>query len=113
MKINHMKFNKTKLWILHLGRGIPDFTYRLKDETQESSPTENDLGVLVDSKLNASQQCVQTTRKANHPMECISHSIASMSREVIILLYAALVQPYLEYCVQFWVAKYKKDIKLI
>lgn len=108
-----MKFNKTKLWILHLGKGIPDFTYRLRDETQESSPTERDLGVLVDSKLNTSQQCAQATRKANHLMECISHSIASRSREVIILLYIALVQPYLEYCAQFWVAKYEKEIKLL
>ena len=49
---------------MHLERGNPDYTYRLGDEMLESSPTERDLGILADSKLNMSQQCVQEARKA-------------------------------------------------
>jgi len=58
------------------------------------------------------QQCALAARRANHVLGCIKHSIASWSREVVVPLCTALVQPHLKYCVQFWVPQYK-DIKLL
>ena len=60
---------------------------------------ESDLGVLVDNKLNMS---ALAAKRANHILGHIKHSIMSWSREVIVLICSVLVQPHLEYCVQFW-----------
>jgi len=57
--------------------------------------------VLINSRLNRSQQHALAAKRANPILGCIKHSITSWSREVIIPVYSVLVQPHLKYCVQF------------
>jgi len=110
--VNLMKFNKAKCKVLHLGQGNLCCQYRLGDDVIESRPAEKDRGILVDEKLDMSQQCALAAQRANRVLDCIKRSVASRLREGILPLYSALVRPHLESCVHLWSSQHK-DMELL
>ena len=102
-----MRFNTAKCRVLHLGRRNPRHLYRLEGAVLESSSAEKDLGVLMDDKLNMSQQWALAARKANGILVSIRRGEASRDGEMIVPLYSVLMRPHLEYCVQVWSPQYK------
>jgi len=88
-QVNLMSFNKTKCKGFNMGHGYSCYQYKMGDIKVEHSPAEKDLGVLMEGKLDMSQQHALTAHKANCILGCIKRSVACRAREVILPLYIA------------------------
>ena len=76
---NRMKFNRDNCKVPHLGKRNQLHSYKMVDTWLSKTMSEKDLGIVVDHKLNLSQQCDVAIKKANAILGCITGSIASKS----------------------------------
>ena len=78
------------------------YQYKLGDVRMEYSAAEKNLGILVNGKLDISQQHALAAKNTGPILGCTKKSVVSRSREVVLSSYSALVRPQLEHCVQMW-----------
>ena len=105
-----MIFIKGKCWLLHLGHDSPGCVYTGWGR-RGWRPA---LGILVDGKLTATSRWALAAKRANFCPGGVHHALhCSHTRQLVVLLYAVLVQLHLECCVQLWPPEYSKDIKLL
>jgi len=77
------------------------------------SPEVKDLGVLVDEKINVTQQCALPAQKANCILSHIKRIMSSRKREGILPLCSAVVRPHLDSYIQLWSPQHRKDMGLL
>ena len=64
---------------------------------------------MVEESLKVGMQVQQAVRKANGMLAFIARGFEYRSKDVLLQLYRALVEPHLECCVQFWSPSLRKD----
>lgn len=101
-----MRFNKAKCKVLHLGQRTP--VMNRTDKQIERSPDEKDLEVLVDEKLDMSQQHALAAQKENHIQR-----VANRLWDLVLPIYPALLGPHLEFCTQLWGLQHRKYMHLL
>lgn len=85
------------------------YQYTLGAYQLENSTAEKDLSVLVDTKLEMSQQHIFIAKKASAILGCVRQSTGSRLREVILPVCSGPMKAQLECCVQSWDPQLKKD----
>ena len=108
-----MKFNVQKCKVMRVGRQNFDHMYEMGGQTLEIIGQEKDLGVSVNSKLGASEQCRGARKRGLGMLASINRNVCYKSPEVVKKLYIAYVRPHLEYCVQAWAPTFEKDCWLL
>lgn len=79
-----------------------DASYTLGGHPVESTTTEKDIGVTIDSDLNFNTHITNQVNKANRVMGVIRRAYTHLDTNNFRLLFKALVRPHLEYAHAVW-----------
>ena len=107
-KVNRLDLNvdKCKCMTFHR-RSMVNFTYRINNMILERVDLCNDLGILLDHKLNFTEHIVCITAKATGTLGFIKRWSKEFSDPYTTkLLYTSLVRPILEYGCVLWNPQY-------
>lgn len=100
-------FNTAKCKDIHLEAKSAVHSYRLGTVPCNAVM----IGIILDNQLNMSiTNCYAVTKNVNAILGCLHMGVVS-NRDIILLLYEALVRTILEYCIQYWYLHYRKDVE--
>ena len=108
-----MEFNVNKCKILHVGENNPNYDYYMNSQKLQSTESEKDIGVHIDSSLKPSIQCREAAKNANFILMQISRCFHYRDKEVFLNLYKRFVRPHLEFSTTAWSPWAQADKELI
>ena len=79
-----MEFNDTKCKVMHTGN---KFSYEMNGEVLNKVLVEKDLGIMISSDVNSSQQCVVACNKLNRVWGMIRRTISYKEQWMMVNLY--------------------------
>ena len=92
-----MLFNFRKCKCIHRGHGHMDEEYKMGNAVLGRSIQERDLGVTFSADMKVSVQCGIAASKGNKILGLIRRTIKYKEKQLIVLLYKAIVRPHLEF----------------
>ena len=108
-----MLFNMDKCYVIHSGRGNPQFGYLWGGGDLAVTEEEKDVGVMVTSSLKPSVQCARASKKANMVLGQLARGVTYRDRVTFIRLYQVFILPHLSYAVSAWAPYNKVDKELL
>lgn len=112
---NFLPLNIQKCQIISFSRSRApiEFRYEVDGVVLSRVRCVNDLGVLLDSRLNFKDHFQHITSRALRTMGVMLRSTTSFSLHTVVRLFCALVRPLLEYSSCVWSPHYACDISTI
>ena len=111
-----MNFHPQKCKVLKINKGA-EFSYKMVDKGEDvmldEVKTEKDLGVQIDSELSFNEQCSSAINRARKIAIIIWRTFVSIDESMIKPLYTALIRSRLEYGIEVWSPRFKKESKAI
>ena len=92
-----LPFNLDKCKVLHLRTNNAQHQYTMSGAQLESSETERDLGIHVETLLKFRKQAAAAAAKTNQILGVIKRLFELIDMHTLALLYKALVRPHLEF----------------
>ncbi|KAK2707914.1 hypothetical protein QYM36_015560 [Artemia franciscana] len=105
--------NLAKCSVVHLGRQIPMYSYKMKGIDLTKSTCEKDLGVILSLDLKPEKYIGLVVRKPSNTLWLLSQSLRYLDNHSKISAYISYVRPQLEYATGIWSPYLKKGIDRI
>ena len=117
MEYNYLKINISKTCCILFGpkilTNLHNFQIFLNNEAIKRVDSTKFLGVIISSNLNWKDHIILISTKISKNLGIINKTKFILSNDIILLLYYALIFPYLIYCITIWGRNIKTHTQLL